>query len=79
MVTATNSRGAGPVQGPHTFVTPEDAPSGPVQGLTCQAATSTAIRIAWEKPRRRERNGNILGYSVTLASVDGEFSALILV
>ncbi|CAG9123879.1 unnamed protein product [Plutella xylostella] len=69
VVQAYNSRGAGPASPPTTATTMEDVPSLPPGALQCTALSSQSVRVAWEPPPLRGRNGVLQGYRVTYAPV----------
>ncbi|XP_073953751.1 Down syndrome cell adhesion molecule 4 isoform X2 [Choristoneura fumiferana] len=69
VVQAYNSRGAGPASPPTTATTMEDVPSLPPGSLSCAALSSQSVRVAWEPPPTRGRNGVLQGYRVTYAPV----------
>ncbi|XP_063540746.1 cell adhesion molecule Dscam2 [Cydia strobilella] len=69
VVQAYNSRGAGPASPPTTATTMEDVPSLPPGSLQCTALSSQSVRVAWEPPPTRGRNGVLQGYRVTYAPV----------
>ncbi|ROT77317.1 hypothetical protein C7M84_004018 [Penaeus vannamei] len=64
-VSAVNNVGEGsPSQPSITVILPQEAPSGPPQGLVGSPRSSTEIMIQWEAPMEEERNGMIHGYMV---------------
>ncbi|XP_047493701.1 protein sidekick-like isoform X3 [Penaeus chinensis] len=64
-VSAVNNVGEGsPSQPSNTVILPQEAPSGPPQGLVGSPRSSTEIMIQWEAPMEEERNGMIHGYMV---------------
>ncbi|XP_037873453.1 cell adhesion molecule Dscam2 isoform X2 [Bombyx mori] len=69
VVQAYNSRGAGPASPPTTATTMEDVPSLPPGALQCNALSSQSVRVSWEPPPMRGRNGILQGYRVTYAPV----------
>ncbi|CAH4030501.1 unnamed protein product [Pieris brassicae] len=69
VVQAYNSRGAGPASPPTTATTMEDVPSLPPGSLTCSALSSQSVRVNWEPPPMRGRNGVLQGFRVTYAPV----------
>ncbi|GBP58806.1 Down syndrome cell adhesion molecule-like protein Dscam2 [Eumeta japonica] len=69
VVQAYNSRGAGPASLPVTATTMEDVPSLPPGALQCAALSSQSVRVSWEPPPPRGRNGALQGYRVTYAPV----------
>ncbi|XP_063830982.1 cell adhesion molecule Dscam2 [Ostrinia nubilalis] len=69
VVQAYNSRGAGPASPPTTATTMEDVPSLPPGSLQCTAVSSQSVRVSWEPPPMRGRNGVLQGYRVTYAPV----------
>ncbi|XP_068620593.1 cell adhesion molecule Dscam1 [Battus philenor] len=69
VVQAYNSRGAGPASPPTTAITMEDVPSLPPGSLQCTALSSQSVRVTWEPPPVRGRNGVLQGYRVTYAPV----------
>ncbi|XP_069361354.1 cell adhesion molecule Dscam1 isoform X3 [Maniola hyperantus] len=69
VVQAYNSRGAGPASPPTTATTMEDVPSLPPGALQCTALSSQSVRVTWEPPPMRGRNGVLQGYRVTYAPV----------
>ncbi|XP_049876722.1 Down syndrome cell adhesion molecule-like protein Dscam2 isoform X5 [Pectinophora gossypiella] len=69
IVQAYNSRGAGPASPPTTATTMEDVPSLPPGSLQCTALSSQSVRVTWEPPPMRGRNGVLQGYRVTYAPV----------
>ncbi|XP_041984481.1 Down syndrome cell adhesion molecule-like protein Dscam2 isoform X2 [Aricia agestis] len=69
VVQAYNSRGAGPASPPTTATTMEDVPSLPPGSLQCSALSSQSVRVTWEPPPQRGRNGVVQGYRVTYAPV----------
>ncbi|XP_026321143.1 Down syndrome cell adhesion molecule-like protein Dscam2 isoform X3 [Hyposmocoma kahamanoa] len=69
VVQAYNSRGAGPASPPTTATTMEDVPSLPPGALQCTALSSQSVRVTWEPPPTRGRNGVLQGYRVTYAPV----------
>ena len=42
------------------------APAGTAQNITADAASSTSIELLWAPPLPHDRNGPIIGYSVTV-------------
>ncbi|KAJ0174157.1 hypothetical protein K1T71_010303 [Dendrolimus kikuchii] len=73
VVQAYNSRGAGPASPPTTSTTMEDVPSLPPGALQCTALSSQSVRVVWEPPPMRGRNGVLQGYRVTYAPVTDWF------
>ncbi|KAK4323993.1 hypothetical protein Pmani_005348 [Petrolisthes manimaculis] len=64
-VSAVNNVGEGSHSEPsNTVILPQEAPSGPPQGLVGSPRSSTEIMIQWEAPLEEERNGLVLGYMV---------------
>lgn len=64
-VSAVNNVGEGsPSEPSNTVILPQEAPSGPPQGLVGSPRSSTEIMIQWEAPPDEDRNGVILGYMV---------------
>ncbi|XP_050687397.1 protein sidekick-like isoform X4 [Eriocheir sinensis] len=64
-VSAVNNVGEGSSSQPsNTVILPQEAPSGPPQGLVGSPRSSTEIMIQWESPLEEERNGLVLGYMV---------------
>nr|XP_045601913.1 protein sidekick-like isoform X1 [Procambarus clarkii] len=64
-VSAVNHVGEGsPSEPSNTVILPQEAPSGPPQGLVGSPRSSTEIMIQWEAPPEDERNGVLLGYMV---------------
>ncbi|KAK8382212.1 hypothetical protein O3P69_015266 [Scylla paramamosain] len=64
-VSAVNNVGEGSSSQPSNIVIlPQEAPSGPPQGLVGSPRSSTEIMIQWEAPLEEERNGIVLGYMV---------------
>ncbi|XP_037302949.1 Down syndrome cell adhesion molecule-like protein Dscam2, partial [Manduca sexta] len=47
----------------------EDVPSLPPGALQCTALSSQSVRVSWEPPPMRGRNGVLQGYRVTYAPV----------
>ena len=45
-------------------------PSGPPQSVNQVSVTSTTIRLRWELPLPEDRNGEIVGYSVRITSLE---------
>ncbi|XP_035228691.1 Down syndrome cell adhesion molecule-like protein Dscam2, partial [Stegodyphus dumicola] len=61
---AENAIGAsGPGRTFH-FKTEEEVPEGPPTAVDVEALSSDALRVSWEPPEKRMRNGNIKGYYV---------------
>ncbi|CAL4240840.1 unnamed protein product, partial [Meganyctiphanes norvegica] len=64
-VSAVNNVGEGSPSLPsNTLILPQEAPSGPPQGLVGSPRSPTEIMIQWEAPPEEERNGQIHGYMV---------------
>ncbi|KAG7176448.1 sidekick-like 1 [Homarus americanus] len=64
-VSAVNNVGEGsPSEPSNTVILPQEAPSGPPQGLVGSPRSSAEIMIQWEAPPEEERNGVVLGYMV---------------
>ena len=51
--------------------TGEDTPTGPPLKVTCQPLSESTLKISWEAPLLRERNGKLLGYHVRYGQIDG--------
>ncbi|KAK7082429.1 Protein sidekick-2 [Halocaridina rubra] len=64
-VSAVNNVGEGSPSLPsETIILPQEAPSGPPQGLVGSPRSSTEIMIQWEAPAEEDRNGMLHGYMV---------------
>ncbi|XP_064109452.1 protein sidekick-like isoform X2 [Macrobrachium nipponense] len=64
-VSAVNNVGEGSASLPSdTVILPQEAPSGPPQGLVGSPRSSTEIMIQWEPPPEEDRNGIIHGFMV---------------
>ena len=64
-VSAVNNVGEGLSSSPSdVLILPQEAPSGPPQGLVGSPRSSSEIMIQWEPPKEDERNGIVLGYLV---------------
>ena len=64
-ISAVNNVGEGAPSDPSKpVILPQEAPSGPPQGLVGSPRSSTEIMIQWEPPQEEERNGVIMGYMV---------------
>ncbi|XP_043206047.1 protein sidekick-like, partial [Amphibalanus amphitrite] len=62
-VSAVNAVGEGGSSRPSNIVLlPQEAPSGPPQGLVGSARSSSEIMTQWQAPRDEHRNGQLLGY-----------------
>lgn len=51
-------------------------PSLPPGSLQCTAVSSQSVRVSWETPPQRGRNGVLQGYRVTYAPVTEWFGML---
>lgn len=54
-------------------------PSLPPGALQCTALSSQSVRVAWEPPPLRGRNGVLQGYRVTYAPVTDWFGKYLIV
>ncbi|XP_076439826.1 receptor-type tyrosine-protein phosphatase delta-like isoform X2 [Babylonia areolata] len=48
-----------------TIKTPDGAPSGAPQNFTATGLTETSVRLTWDLPARKLRNGDIVMYQIT--------------
>ncbi|RXG58556.1 Protein sidekick [Armadillidium vulgare] len=64
-VAAVNDVGEGPPSEPsEILVLPQEAPSGPPQGLVGSSRSNSEIMIQWEQPLEEDINGILKGYMV---------------
>ncbi|XP_060038056.1 receptor-type tyrosine-protein phosphatase S [Erinaceus europaeus] len=63
--------GAGPQSAPVLVRTDEDVPSAPPRKVEVEALNATAIRVLWRSPPPDRQHGQIRGYQVHLARIDG--------
>lgn len=55
--------------------TPEDIPSGYPEGIICEEASATSLRLAWKSVPLIEQNGRIVQYSVLYKDINSRGNA----
>jgi hypothetical protein len=61
-VTAFNQLGPSSPSHPVSVTTEPEVPSGPPQNIVVTAMGPHALRVTWNPPDAKDRNGQILGY-----------------
>ena len=79
VVKAYNSRGSGPESDAVTVRTLEDIPSAPPERLQCSIISSRVLKINWEPPLLKFRNGVIKGYKMFFYALNKWFGKLLFI
>ncbi|XP_036939446.1 receptor-type tyrosine-protein phosphatase S-like isoform X7 [Acanthopagrus latus] len=69
---AISSKGIGAFTNELVQRTSQAKPSAPPEGVSCESASSTSLRVSWRPPPEEGQNGELAGYELRYQRVVGE-------